>query len=224
MEKIIITGSRGLIGKTIADVMKDRFEVLELDLQLGHDLTDENFVKSWFRKNKAKYLVNLFAITDDIIVNRTQQTLFSISLDSFDKYLRVNLTALFSVCREFARNNKEGSIVNFSSIYGVDSPIPAMYYPNHKHIGYCVSKAGVIMLTKYLAVYLAPTIRVNCVIPGGIENNQQEKFKKKYSEHVPLKRMMKVDEINGIIKYLCSDDSTYTTGAVFCIDGGWTVS
>ena len=85
-----------------------------------------------------------------------------------------------------------------------------------------MSKAGVIQLTRHLATHLAPHFRVNCVIPGGVEYNQTKEFKQKYSERVPLGRMMKVNELNGLLDYLCSENSTYTTGTTFTVDGGWT--
>jgi NAD(P)-dependent dehydrogenase (short-subunit alcohol dehydrogenase family) len=135
----------------------------------------------------------------------------------------VNLTSLFSVCRQFAKNNKKGAIVNFSSTYGLVSPNPSLYSNFQKDVGYGVSKAGVINLTKFLAVHLAPNIRVNCVIPGGISFKQNSSFKKNYSKLTPMKRMMKKTELNSMIDLLCSNNSSYVTGASFVIDGGYTI-
>tara|TARA_A100001037_G_scaffold302405_1_gene333947 strand:- start:2131 stop:2802 length:672 start_codon:yes stop_codon:yes gene_type:complete len=221
--KIIITGSEGLIGKELVNHLQKKHQILKLDLSLGHDLTNEKFVKSWFKKNKANSLINCFAMNDHVDDKRKKQTLFNIPLDSFSNYLDVNLTALFSVCREFARNNKKGSIVNFSATTGIVSARPDLYNGSHKHIGYSVSKAGVINLTKYLATHLAPSIRVNCVAPGGVEFKQDSNFIKKYSKHAPLGRMMKKNELNSLIEFLSSEDSSYVTGAVMVIDGGWTI-
>jgi len=220
--KIIITGSEGLLGSEITKYLKKENRVYRLDLVLGHDLTDEKFVKRWFKKNEADCLVNCFALNDHVKGKKKRSTLFDISLKSFSKYLDVNLTALFSVCREFARNNKTGSIVNFSASTGIVSARPDLYKGGHKHIAYSVSKAGVINITKFLATHLAPNIRVNCIAPGGAENNQDKEFIKKYSSLTPLKRMMKKHELNGIVKFLCSDESSYVTGATFVVDGGWT--
>ena len=221
--KIIITGSEGLIGKELVNHLQKNHQILKLDLSLGHDLTDEKFVKSWFKKNKANSLINCFAMNDHVDDKRKKQTLFNIPLDSFSNYLDVNLTALFSVCREFARNNKKGSIVNFSATTGIVSARPDLYNGSHKHIGYSVSKAGVINLTKYLATHLGPSIRVNCVAPGGVKFKQDSNFIKKYSKHTPLGRMMKKNELNSLIEFLSSENSSYVTGAVMVIDGGWTI-
>ena len=221
--KIIITGSEGLIGKQLQNHLQKKHKILKLDLCLGHDLTDEKFVKSWFKKNKADSIINCFAMNDHVDDKRKKQTLFNITLDSFSKYLDVNLTALFCVCREFARNNKNGTIVNFSATTGIVSARPDLYNGSHKHVGYSVSKAGVINLTKYLATHLGPSIRVNCVAPGGVEFQQDSNFIKKYSKHTPLGRMMKKNELNSLIEFLSSKDSSYVTGAVMVIDGGWTI-
>jgi gluconate 5-dehydrogenase len=145
-----------------------------------------------------------------------------LDLKVFEKYLSVNLTALFSVCREFARNNESGSIVNFTSIYGLVSPQPKLYGGDEKNIAYGVSKAGVIQLTKHLAVHLAPNFRVNCIAPGGVSHTQDDGFRRRYAEFTPLRRMMDVQELFGIIEFLISDQSSYCTGSVYSVDGGWT--
>jgi len=219
---VIITGSEGFLGKEISRHLKKSHKILKLDISLGHDLNDEKFVKNWFSENHADYLVNCFAVNDNINKKRKNNDLFDFSLDSFHNYLNVNIVSLFSVCREFAKNNKKGSVVNFSSIYGSVSPNSEIYNNSHKDIGYSVSKAGVINLTKYLAVHLAPKIRVNCIVPGGVLQNQDQIFVKKYSKLTPMKRMMKKNEINGILDYLCSEKSSYMTGSIIFIDGGYT--
>ena len=220
--RIVITGSEGLLGKEISRYLSKNNKVLKLDLALGHDLTDETFVKKWFKQNKADALINCFALNDHVEKNQKRGTLFDITLASFSKFMDVNLVALFSVCREYARNNKKGTIVNFSASTGLVSARPDLYDGGHKHIGYSVSKAGVINLTKFLSTHLAPGIRVNCVAPGGVEFDQDKEFIKKYANHTPLKRMMKKTELNGLIDYLVGPQSSYVTGATFVVDGGWT--
>jgi len=63
---------------------------------------------------------------------------------------------------------------------------------------------------------------VNVIVPGGIENNQSRDFKENYSKMAPIGRMMNVKEIIGMVLYLCSDISSYTTGSILTVDGGWT--
>ena len=72
--KIIITGSEGLIGKELVNHLQKNHQILKLDLSLGHDLTDEKFVKSWLKKNKANSLINCFAMNDHVDNKRKKQT------------------------------------------------------------------------------------------------------------------------------------------------------
>ena len=227
MDKVIITGSMGCLRTEISEYLRaNNYEVIDCDLQLGHDLTDEKFVQGFFQNNPAKYLVNLYALNPHVDGDATIN-LFDVSLDSVDEYLKVNLTSLFSVCREFAKYNTVGSIVNLSSTYGIVSPRQYMYENGkEKHIGYCLSKAAVAHLSKCLAISLAPNIRVNCIAPGGVgfapSNEASENFIGLYEKQTPMGRMMDVSELNGIVEYLCSEKSSYCTGALINVDGGWT--
>jgi len=227
-KKVIITGATGLIGRCMAELfVQDGYEVVPVDISLGHDLRDEGFVKHFFEENSAPYLLNLFAYNDHVSGDTQTNNLFDITLESFDKFLNVNLTALFSVCREYARNNSEGSIINVSSLYSRISPDPALYKSSsdckkEKHIAYGVSKAGVEQLTRHLAVHLAPNIRVNCVAPGGVgEDSQPQSFVTKFSNKTAAGRMMTTDELFGVFRYLCSPHSSYTTGTTIRVNGGY---
>lgn len=209
---IIVTGSRGLIGRELTHYLAGKYPVVEADLVLGDDLENPGFVKEFFRDTPADALVNLFALNDHV-GQKVPRTL--------TEYLRVNVIALHTVCHEYIVNNKKGSIVNFTSIYGLRSPRPGLY-DTEKDIGYGVSKAAVIQLSRHLAVHYAPDIRVNCIAPGGVEHLQDERFKSAYTANTPMGRMMRVDELNGMVDYLCSDASSYVTGTVLRVDGGWT--
>ena len=66
-------------------------------------------------------------------------------------------------------------------------------------------------------------INVNCISPGGVFNNQDTEFVEKLKEKIPLKRMATKNDINGIVKFLLSDDSSYAQGHNFIIDGGYTI-
>lgn len=239
-QTIIVAGSRGLIGQHVCDTLQciGTFEgqryrwssagsvehrVIELDVKLGHDLTDECFVKQFFAENNADALINLFAFNDHVAPGEKRGTLFDLPLQSFRDCMETNLTALFSVCREFARNNKSGSIINFGASTGLVSARPDMYGGAHKHVGYSVSKAGVIHLTRILAAHLAPDVRVNCISPGGIESDQPEEFKELYGSHTPMGRMGRLDDLMPAIMMLLDPQNAYMTGANITIDGGWTL-
>jgi NAD(P)-dependent dehydrogenase (short-subunit alcohol dehydrogenase family) len=220
---VILTGSNGLIGKVLSKHLRRmEYKVFELDVSDGHDLTDEKFVKKWFSENKAAHLINLFAINDSISSKRSSSSFLDIDLVEFEKCMNVNVTSLFSVCREFIRNQAKGNVINFSSIYGVGSPRSDMYDNSEKFIAYGVSKASVIQMTKHLAVHTAPNFRINCVIAGGVIDSQPENFIKLYSKNTPIKRMMEPEEIIGIVDFLLSSGASYCTGGQYTVDGGWT--
>ena len=221
---ITITGSEGLVGSELCKYFKKKKRtVKKLDVKLGHDLTNEKFVRKWFKENPTQNLINCFAIDDKLDKSVRKNDLFNFSLEKFSDYFNVNVLALFSVCREFARNNNNGTIINFSSTYGIVSPNPNLYTNSMKDIAYGVTKAAVINLTKYLAVHLAPKIRVNTVVPGGIRFNQNKKFVNDYSKLTPMKRMMEKNELNELINYLSSKNSSYVTGSTIVCDGGYTI-
>ena len=220
--KIIVTGSEGFLGKEISNHLEKNNEIIKLDIKLGHELSDEQFVSKFFNDNKADCLVNCFAFNDHVKKGEKRGTIFDITLESFNEFLEVNLTALFSVCRQYAQNNEMGSIVNFSATTGIVSARPDIYDGSHKHPAYSISKAGVINLTKFLATHLAPNIRVNCIAPGGVRFDQDEEFIQKYSKLTPMNRMMEKNELNELVEFLCSSGSSYMTGSTIVVDGGWT--
>jgi NAD(P)-dependent dehydrogenase (short-subunit alcohol dehydrogenase family) len=78
-----------------------------------------------------------------------------------------------------------------------------------------------LQLTRWLATTLAPDIRVNAISPGGIARSQAKEFVDRYEARTPLKRMAKEDDYRGIVAYLASDMSLYSTGQNYLIDGGW---
>jgi NAD(P)-dependent dehydrogenase (short-subunit alcohol dehydrogenase family) len=220
--KIIVTGSHGFVGKQIVKDLKknSRIKVVELDIKSGYDLTNEKAVVKVFRNIRADALINCFAINDHITNTTKKKNFLNYPLENFSSTLNVNVTALFSVCREFIKNNLRGKIINFSSIYGYRSPRPSLYEGSHKNPAYGASKAAVSNLTKYLAVH-APKFNINCIVPGGIVNKQPKSFKTKYAKDLPIPRMMKKSEIFGLVKFLLSKDSAYCTGSEFFVDGGW---
>jgi NAD(P)-dependent dehydrogenase (short-subunit alcohol dehydrogenase family) len=118
------------------------------------------------------------------------------------------------------------TVVNVGSMYGVVAPNPALYGGSLKDspIQYGVAKAALHHLSKELAVRLASQgIRVNTVAFGGIEGRVDDAFKDRYSQLVPMRRMLKVSEVTGPVAFLISDDSSAITGQSIAADGGWSV-
>ena len=90
-----------------------------------------------------------------------------------------------------------------------------------KPITYSVVKTALLGLTRYLATYWSTAnIRVNAISPGGVFNDQPEVFLSRVKELIPMGRMAERDEYQGAILFLCSDASSYMTGANLVIDGG----
>ena len=148
------------------------------------------------------------------------------------KSMDVNLTGMFlvtqAVCRHFESRGGGGVIVNISSTYGIDGPDQRLYERadgtrSYKPLDYSVSKAGVLGFTRALAAnYRGSGIRVNALTPGGAFNDHDDEFVAAYSSRTILDRMAHPDEYRGAIAFLCSDASTYMTGANLIVDGGWT--
>jgi len=114
---------------------------------------------------------------------------------------------------------KSGRIINISSVSAVG---------NIGQVNYAAAKAGIIGLTKTLALEFAPYfITVNCVAPGFTETHMTakipEKIKDKVIDKIPLKRMARPEEIAAMHLFLASDEAAYITGQVFFIDGGISV-
>jgi len=146
--------------------------------------------------------------------------------------MRVSLTGAFLVGREAAKAmlpHGKGSIVHFSSMYGVVSPDPAMYPPHvtPNPIDYGVAKAGVLQMVRYHAVAMAKQgVRVNAIVPGPFpypwSQQKDDEFMNRLAGKVPMGRVGNADEIAGAVVYLCSDASSFVTGTQITIDGGWT--
>ena len=143
----------------------------------------------------------------------------------------LHLGGYFLIAQEVVRTmikQKSGNIVFLGSIYGFAAPKFEIYENTSMTVPveYAAIKGGVINMVHYLASYLGPyQIRVNALSPGGVFNNQDTNFVKKYSNHVRLgkKRMAKVDDLTGALLFLLSDDSRYMTGQNIIVDGGWTL-
>ena len=153
-------------------------------------------------------------------------------LDQWNAAVNVNLTGMFLVTQACVKpmlaQGKIGSIINICSTYGLNGPDQRIYLKDGKRVAfkpvyYTTTKAGVMGFTKYLAAYYAETdIRVNALTPGGVYNDHNETFTRKYSEKTIMGRMARKDEMNGALLFLASEASSYMTGNNVVVDGGWT--
>ena len=156
---------------------------------------------------------------------------------AWDTMIDSHLKGTFFVTQAFLRvlrgaaEAKAGSIINVSSTYGLVSPDQSLYDHRRrdgqvyfKPVGYSVAKSGVLNFTRWLAEYCAPfNVRVNTLVPGGVrEDGHAAEFVAGYEQRTPLRRMAQPEDYNGAVLFLASPASSYMTGAMVVVDGGWT--
>ena len=256
-KKILVTGGTGLLGSIycenlckfgatviLADLEKasPRDKALEIATKTkgkiyGKSCDVSNEIEiinlfSWIREKfgKVDVVINNAAATGEHLMR--EGSVFTSFEDSslaiWEKTMKVNLTGVYLISREFGRllpNVSNSSLINVSSTYGVVGPDHRIYegMPFNSIPSYAASKAGVHGLTRWLATYWGKRgIRVNTLVPGGVENNHDPKFIKDYSSRTPLERMANPKDLVGMIIYLSSDASAYCTGQQYFVDGGWT--
>ena len=162
---------------------------------------------------RVDVLVNNAGITRDGLAAR-------MSDDDFDAVIDINLKGTFHCCRAAAKlmmKQRWGRIVNMSSVVGV--------YGNAGQVNYAASKAGVIGLTKSLARELARrNITANAVAPGFIATDMTDALSDAQREAIVSRigsgRLGEPDDIAHLVRFLASDEASYITGQVICVDGG----
>ena len=154
------------------------------------------------------------------------------ALPAWREVMSVNIDGMFLVAQAVGNHMREhgrgGSIIQTASVYGLVAPDQRIYEGSHylnRQINtpavYSTSKSAVVGLSKYLAAYWGEAgIRVNTLVPGGVESGQNETFQRRYSARVPLGRMGRASELVGALVYLSSDASSYVTGQCLVVDGG----
>lgn len=169
----------------------------------------------------------------DILVNNSVLRCvkdFNGDAADFARSLEVNGTGLFLISRAFGNHmmeNASGSIINIGSYMGSLGVNDTLYegspeITSRRVPDYYFHKGGMHNLTRFLAGYYGPYgVRCNCLALGGLFSNQPEPFIEEYKKATFLGRMADVDDIKGMIVYLASDASKYTTGTVIPIDGGY---
>tara|TARA_X000001036_G_scaffold438208_1_gene485436 strand:+ start:2820 stop:3647 length:828 start_codon:yes stop_codon:yes gene_type:complete len=206
------------------------------------DITNEKNIKKNCDEIIAKYgkidgLINNAANNPKIENNDTINfsRLENFNLENWHNDINIGLLGSFLCIKYYgyaiSKNLKGGSIINVSSDLGIVAPNQNLYKKKELHedlqsvkpVTYSVVKHGINGLTRYVSTYWAnKNVRCNSICPGGVLNNQNEKFLKKVSKLIPLGRMAEKDELNGLIIYLLSDSSSYINGSIINIDGGRT--
>ena len=150
---------------------------------------------------------------------------YDADISAFAESMRVNATGSMDILREMADLMPAGgSIINIGSMMGMFGPDLSNYEGTSMGTpppDYFFHNAGLLNLTRYMARVLAGrNIRVNCISPGGLFNNQPEAFLRNYCKKVPLGRMANQDDIKGLVVLLASRAGAYINGENILMDGG----
>ena len=234
---IIITGAAQGMGETharlcidegakvvLTDINSDKGDALAKELGdnalfIKHDVTKEADWATVVEQTEAKFgqinvLVNNAGIT-------THKSILDTSLEDYRKILEINQISVFLGMKAvipYIKKSKQGSIINISSINGLVGGA----------IGYTDSKFAVRGMTKAAALECAPDgIRVNSIHPGVIATPMIMQGDTKdavaaFAKTIPMQRVAEAQEVSKMVVFLASEDSSYSTGSEFVIDGGLT--
>ena len=250
---VLITGGLGYLGCVMAETLAEhgaeiiildkddaKFDILKKNLhanfgincqfiQCNLEIEQErtNAIEN-LKNNKTRVscLINNAAYVSGTNMLGWTTSFEKQSLEVWRRAIEVNLTAAFHFAQAFSpelKNEKDGNIINITSIYGQLGPDWDLYKDTQmgNPAAYSVSKGGLEQLTRWLATTLAPEVRVNAVCPGGISRNQPSNFVSRYEKRTPMKRMATENDFKGVISFLASQQSSYVTGQTINVDGGF---
>ena len=235
-KKIIVTGASGGIGNAIIkklseaganilasgtrieklEELKKNFEGLKI---LKFDISQSDKIEEFIENATSKLGGSL-----DVIVNNagiTQDNLaIRMSLDEWQKVININLTSTFLMSKFAIKKmlkNKSGKIVNITSVVG--------HTGNLGQVNYTASKAGIVAMSKSLAIeYAKKNININCISPGFIKTAMTDKIDDKFKEviisKIPSARLGEPDDIANAVLFLSSEQSNYINGETLHVNGG----
>jgi 3-oxoacyl-[acyl-carrier protein] reductase len=227
----LVTGASRGIGRSIATELAAAGASVTLSYRTGADEATALATEIGGRAvqadvsdpESAKALVEE-AGDVDILVNNAGVTrdglLVRMSDDDWNTVIDTNLASCFYTCRAAARGmmkKRSGTVVNISSIVGI--------HGNWGQTNYAASKAGIIGFTKSLARELGSrNVRANVVVPGYVKTQLTDVLPEEATgamlQNTPLGRLGEPDDVAGAVRFLCSDEAAFITGAVLLVDGG----
>jgi len=248
----IVTGGRGMYGMSITMGLCEMGATVVVASRSGEKC--EEFAKGLRDKGMSAYGMSLDLNSDesirtfvqavvdrfgriDVLVNnavdRSNLTGFmNATREKLQDSMSTNLNGqilLAQAVAEQMKKNEKGSIINISSMRGLDSPHFPFYAPESRDVAvnYTTEKWAMIGLTKYMAGLLGEHhIRVNSIAPGGYNTDMSRinpQFVETLIENTPLHCWASEDDIKGPVVFLASDASGYVTGETLVMDGGWTI-
>jgi len=249
---VVVTGGAGLLGSAFARAIAKQGAVVvvaDIDVQAASsvaqditsslagkaqaeilDITDQTSVCSLIGRIKAQYGRIDAVVNNAYPRNRSYgRKLEEVTYADFCENTSLHLGGYFLVAQQFSlffRRQGCGNIVNMASIYGALAPRFEIYENTSMTmpVEYAAIKSGVIHLTRYFAQYFkADQIRVNCLSPGGIIDNQSESFLREYKRFCGGKGMLEPADIVGALLFLLSDGSKYMTGQNLIVDDGFSL-
>ena len=219
---LVICARRFELCQEVCSEIEGKLGVKSLPVRCDVTRTDEvnNLIKSTIKEfGKVDILVNSAGI------GASEKPVVAMSDEDWDTILNINLRGIFLCSRAAAREmikQNEGKIINIASI--------AAFMASRNMAAYCAGKAGVVQLTKVMALELVKyNIQVNTICPGyfltpmNYEFFSSETGKNVVQRNIPMQRLGQVDELKGIAIYLASSASSFTIGAAIIIDGGQTL-
>lgn len=206
-KRVIVAGGSGLIGSAIVDALHERKAyILNADIMGGDVYFDMG------RPESISTALDFFGVPD-IFINAAYPR-------DYIAHARGTIETSKTLLQQKCMN-----VINFSSIYGIKAPDFTMYPGTDIHeppVEYAFVKSGIIGMTRWLARKYAPA-RVNAIAPGGVSDNQGKEFVDQYERRAPLGRMATVGDVVNAVLFLASDASSYITGHILKVDGGWTL-
>lgn len=237
----LVTGSGGFIGRSIALKMAENgadIVINDINEENGNKVVKE--IEAMGRKaiyikadissvedmnSMADKIIEAFGKIDVLVnnagVNLGRSLIHEFKEEDWDKTINVDLNGVYRCSKPIIKymvQRKYGKIINIGSIVGL--------VPLRMQCAFAAAKAGMFNLTKAMAIELAPYgILVNAIAPGSISNASFHSDPIKAEpllSHIPLHRAGKPEEIANPAVFLASDDSSYMTGSIIVVDGGWT--